>query len=298
MMVPSAATDNARAIALMVLAMGLFALEDTFVKLAFGSVDIGQILAILGFVGAAFFAAMTQTRRDYFQMAHFTDPMVLIRVVGEVVGTFGFVTAIALIPLSTASAILQATPLAVTLGAVIFLRETVGWRRWGAIIAGFAGVIIIIRPGMAGYDANSLFAVLGVIGLGTRDLVTRRIPASVPTAIISFQAFGAVGLLGLALMVFDQGWQPVSGSAALTLGAAAFVGIIAYFVLTTALRIGEISAIAPFRYSRLVFAIVIGVLVFGERPDGWTLIGAAIVIGAGLYVLMRERALARRAGSV
>ncbi len=283
--------NNLRGIFLMVAAMAGFALEDMFIKRASVKLPVGQILMILGAGGGATFATLTlRGGTRLWSRALLTGP-VLLRNTGEVVGTTGFVLAVALIPISTASAILQATPLAVTLGAALFLDEKVGWRRWSAIAVGFVGVLVVIRPGMAGFEPDSLFAVLGVIGLSVRDLATRRCPRTVTTMQLSAYGFLLMIPVGGILLFFGDAPRPVGRLDMLGLGGAMVVGTLAYYALVEAVRIGDVSVVTPFRYSRLVFALIVGVVVFAERPDGLTLVGAGLIIGSGLYTFMRERRL-------
>ena len=288
--------DNLRGIVLMVAAMAGFALEDMFIKHVSATLPVGQILLVLGTGGAVIFSilALRQSRR-LFSRDLFARP-VLLRNAGELVGTLGFVTAIALTPLSSASAILQATPLAVTLGAALFLGEQVGWRRWSAIGLGFLGVLLVIRPGLAGFEPASLFAVMAVFGLAARDLATRATPPNVTSLQLSAYAFAMLVPLGAALLAFGPGTlQPVPTPTLLRLAGALGFGVTAYYAIVAAMRMGEVSVITPFRYARLIFALIIGTLVFGERPDGWTLAGAALIIGSGLYTFAREAQLRRRA---
>tara|TARA_R110002073_G_scaffold171701_1_gene328798 strand:+ start:181 stop:993 length:813 start_codon:yes stop_codon:yes gene_type:complete len=181
--------DNLRGALIMVLAMLGFAIEDSFIKLLAEDMPVGQIMGLLGIGAAAIFAVLVRAQdQALFPRAALSGP-VLLRNAGELFGTLGFILAIALIPLSTASAILQATPLVVTLGAALFLGDPVGWRRWTAILVGFAGVLLVIRPGLEGFDVLSLFALQGVIGLAIRDLATRRVPATTSSMQLSFLAF-------------------------------------------------------------------------------------------------------------
>lgn len=282
--------DNLRGAGLMVLAMLGFALEDMLIKLMAASLPIGQIVGMLG-VGSALLLALILTLRGeaLFTRAMWR-PAIALRAIGELIGTIGFVTAIALTPLSSASAILQATPLFVTLGAALFLGETVGWRRWLAILVGFAGVMMIIRPGTDGFDWNSLFAVQGVIGLGIRDLATRRVPQRTSSLQLSFLAFLVLIPAGAILMWTGQAeFAPLAGVVLIYFVAALLIGIVAYYGIVAAMRVGEISFVSPFRYSRILFALIIGMGVFGERPDVMTFVGAAVIVGSGLYTLWRER---------
>ena len=282
--------DNLRGAALMVLAMLLFALEDMLIKFLAVDLPIGQIVGMLGLGSAVLLAIVLRMQRQALFTAALFTPAIMLRAFGELVGTVGFVTAIALIPLSTASAILQATPLFVTLGAALFLQESVGWRRWSAIIVGFMGVLLIIRPGLDGFSWLSLFAVQGVIGLGIRDLATRRVPPETSSLQLSFWAFLVLIPAAVLMMWFNETSLVTPPPSTLVyLGTALLIGIFAYYCIVAAMRVGEISFVTPFRYSRILFALVIGIGIFGERPDMLTLLGATVIVASGLYTLWRER---------
>lgn len=286
--------DNLRGSFLMVLAMAGFAIEDMFIKLMAGALPVGQILALLGAGGALIFAVIAWLRGDRLVSRDLLDRAVLWRLGGEVIGTIGFVTALALTPISTASAILQAVPLAITLGAALILGETVGWRRWSAISVGFLGVLLIIRPGLEGFEPASLFAVMGVVGLAIRDLATRKVPKSISSTQLSTYAFASLVPTGFILLAaLDLPMVTPDGTDLLRLALALGTGVLAYAAIVAATRIGEISVVSPFRYTRLIFALVVGLIVFGERPDAMTLAGAAIIVASGVYTLLRE-ARARR----
>ena len=273
----------------MVLAMLGFAIEDMLIKQMAGALPTGQILAMLGLGGGIIFAMACRMQGESLLAPDVMHPMVLLRNVGEVFGTVGYVSAVVLTPISSASAIFQATPLFVTLGAALFLQESVGWRRWAAIAVGFCGVLLIIRPGLDAFQPASLFAVQGVIFLGIRDLATRRIPRSVSSMRLSTYAFAVIVPTGLILMAImgDQFIIP-SGTDTYRVAGSVAAGVLGYYALVTATRLGDMSHIAPFRYARLVFALIVGTTVFGERPDAATLIGAAIIVGSGTYAAIRE----------
>lgn len=286
--------ENLRGIVLMVASMAFFAVEDMLVKKVSATLPVGQILMILGAGGALAFGAMALSRgQRLWSGALFSRP-VLLRNLGEVIGTMGFVLALALTPLSSASAILQATPLAVTLGAALFLGAQVGWRRWSAILVGFCGVLLIIRPGLEGFEPASLFAVQAVFGLALRDLATRATPRSVGSLQLSAYAFALLVPLGAVMLAVSGGAVMPARPEALSLAGALLAGVIGYYMIVEASRIGDVAVITPFRYTRLIFALIIAVSVFGERPDALTLLGAAIIMASGLYTLLRERALAAR----
>ncbi|SIS80321.1 DMT family transporter [Phaeovulum vinaykumarii] len=287
--------ENLRGALLMTASMAGFALEDLFVKLLTQRLPVGEVLAILGILGTLVFAAGTMLRREAVISRAMLRPVVIARNTGELVGTLGFVLAIALTPLAQASAILQALPLVVTLGAVLFLGERVGWRRWSAIAVGFLGVMIVLRPGAAGFDPKSIFAVIGVLGLAARDLVTRRVPRDVSAWQLSTWAFATVVPAGLVLMVVTgaRPLMPHPWELLAITGGVGF-GVMGYLALVAAMRMGDVSSVTPFRYTRLVFAVIIGWAVFAETPDLATLIGGAVIVASGIYTVMREAALRRR----
>lgn len=281
--------DNLRGSVLMVLAMLGFAVEDMFVKLMAGALPTGEILALLGAGGAVVFGVVCVVRGERLFSRDVLHPMVLLRNGCEMVGTVGYVSAVVLTPISSASAIFQATPLFVTLGAALFLNETVGWRRWTAIAVGFAGVLLIIRPGLAAFQPASLFAVQGVVFLGMRDLATRRIPKTMSSMRLSTYAFAVIVPTGLILMVLSGDRFVIPGTVDMVRIAGSIVaGVLGYYALVAATRLGDMSHIAPFRYTRLLFALVVGITVFGERPDMATLVGSGIIVGSGIYAALRE----------
>ncbi len=280
---------NLRGPILMSLAMAGFAIEDMFIKLAAETLPAGQVLLVLALGGTLIFGAAARVQGVTLWSPLARNPGVLLRTGAEVVGSIGLITAIALTPLSSASAIMQATPLFITLCAALFMGEKVRWRRWTAIAVGFFGVLLVIKPGTDSFNLLSLFAVLGVFGLGLRDLATRIVPPAASALLLSTYAFAALIPTGLAMMaVMGTPWVAPDAAAWAWLACANGVGVVAYVAIVTASRTGDVSVVAPFRYIRLVFALGVGITVFGERPDALTLIGAAIIVGSGLYTLVRQ----------
>lgn len=274
----------------MVAAMAGFAIEDMLLKATVRHMPLGQALLIFGLIGMAVFSALAPCAGEGVFPAAARSRSLLIRSGFEVAGRLFYSLAIALTPLSVASAILQATPLVVVAGAALLFGETVGWRRWLAILAGFCGVLVILRPGLQGFDALSLVTVLGLIGFAGRDLATRAAPPALSNRQLGLYGLGMLALAGAILTaVTGQVVVPDPLGGVLVLATAIF-GIAAYFALTVAMRTGEVSAVTPFRYTRLVFAMILGVAVFGESPDAATLLGSALVVGAGLYALLAGRA--------
>lgn len=284
--------DNLRGATLMVIAMLGFALEDMFIKLLSDALSVGQIIFMLGVGGATAFGAVVLIQgRALFSRDMLILP-IFLRALGEMVGAITFVSAFVLTSISSASAILQATPLVVTLGAAVFLHEPVGWRRWSAILVGLCGVLLIIRPGMESFSSLSLLAVAGVLCLALRDLATRRIPKSISSMQLSFLGFAATIPAGTTLMLAQQApLEGLSTTGWIYISAALGIGLVAYYTIVAAMRVGDVSFVTPFRYARLLFALVIGVFIFNESPDAFTLIGATIIVASGIYTVWRERAL-------
>ena len=279
----------------MLIAMAGFTMEDLFMKKLSVNLSTGQILITLGIGSSLAFAIMAKIKGYNLTSKVFWTKGMVIRQFAEGIAAVAFITALTLIPLSTVAAVFQATPLVLTMGAAFFLGETVGWRRWLAIIIGLIGVLIIIRPGMDSFDPNVSFVLIAVLFVTIRDLITRKLPSNVPSTIVSFQAFLSLIFAGGLLTTLDaqKFVSLVDYQIYYIIGGVTF-GVIGYYCIVAATRIGEAGVVTPFRYSRLLFAIIIGYFVFNERPDILTLFGASIVIMTGIYTVWRERYLARK----
>lgn len=279
--------DNLRGAAFMTAAMAGFAVEDMFLKAAARQMPLGQVILIVGLCGVVTFGLMAARKGEAPVPAAFLHPALLIRSGFEVVGRLFYSLAIALTPLSTASAILQATPLLVVAAAAVLFKEHVGWRRWSAVFTGFVGVLIILRPGLDGFSLLSLLAVAGMIGFAGRDLATRAAPKVLSNRQLGLAGFAMLALAGGILLTMTGGAAlPDAKGFGLLAGTAVFA-VLAYHALTSAMRTGEVSFVTPFRYTRLVFAMVLAVLVFHERPDAMTLLGSALIVISGIYALAR-----------
>jgi drug/metabolite transporter (DMT)-like permease len=281
--------ENLRGIGLMILAMALFAIEDMFLKFAAVDLPTGQIVFLSGALGMPVFFILARRAGARVMSRGFLHPTVLARNFGEMVGTLGYITALALVPLATVSAVLQALPLGVTMAAALFLGEPVGWRRWSAIAVGFLGVLLVIQPGTAGFRPEALWVLLTVAGLTLRDLATRAIPAGSSTAQVSAWGLGSVALLGLFMMIWQGDWSMPTSAQSLPLVGALLFGTVGYAAIIAATRHGDVSVVSPFRYTRLIFAVIIAALFFHELPNSLTWWGAALIIGSGLYSFARER---------
>ena len=271
----------------MVAAMAGFALEDMVLKAASRQMPLGQVLLVFGLLGMAAFAVMARRER-LFTYALFSRGMA-VRSGFEVAGRLFYSLAVALTPISVASAILQATPLVVVLGAALIFGEKVGLARWLAVGAGFVGVLMILRPGLDGFDAMSLLALTGMLGFAGRDLATRAAPPTLSNAQLGVAGFGVLAVSGVVLLAVSGGAALPSVTALVLTAATALFAVTAYAALTAAMRTGEVSVVTPFRYTRLVFALILGALIYAERPDTMTLLGSAVIVGSGVFALTRRR---------
>lgn len=282
-------SDNARGAILMNIAMAAFTLNDTAMKVAMQSVPLFQAIGLRGIFASVALVligwrmgglSLDISRRDWGFLA--------LRSVAEVLGTLLFLAALIHMPLANLSAIMQALPLAVTLAAAVFLKEHIGWRRFTAILIGFAGVLIIIRPGPQGFDIWSLMGLGAVLCVVVRDLATRQMSQALPSATVALTAAVTVLFLGFVGTVVE-GWQPVAPQDLVMIAGASAALIVGYLTSVMTMRVGEIGFVAPFRYMALLWAIVLGWLAFRQLPDTLTLFGAALVVATGIFTFWRER---------
>ena len=275
----------------MILSMACFAVEDTFIKLLSTRLPATQILFSVGFGGALITLALAVTLNVNLADKILLNKHVISRTIADLFGAFFFTSAMVLIPMSLLASILQATPLFVTLGAAILLGEKVGWRRWSAIFIGFLGIIIILQPGYGSFQLVSLLGLAAVLCLALRDVVTRDMATEIPTLTVTFYACLAMGSAGfIAYPFFGTPIMPTTFEAIL-LVCAAIIGVTGYFLIVLATRKGDVSVIAPFRYSRLLFSLVLASLILGEMLTLPILLGGLLVVSSGIYTFGRERRL-------
>ena len=269
----------------MIASMAAFAIEDAFLKTVTKQLPVGQVLMMFGAAGLCVFALMARRAGASIFQTHVLTKNMLLRAVFEFFGRLFYVLAIALTPMSSATAILQSAPLFVVLGARIFLREKVDAKTWIAIFLGLFGVLIILRPSAADFSLLSLLALIGTLGFVGRDLFSRTAPSSLTKEVLGFYGFTTMMIAGACYAVWDgKPFVSLQAQQFIMLAAALLAGVFAYTALMTAMRTGSIGAVTPYRYSRLLFGISIGVIVFGEQLDAPMLLGCAIVIGAGLFI--------------
>lgn len=274
----------------MIAAMAAFAVEDAFVKAATVHLPVAQVLVLFGLGGVLVFSVFTLwSGGSLFPAAVLSPPMVL-RVLFEITGRLFYVLAIALTPLAAATVVLQATPLVVIAVAALLFHERVGWRRWTAILVGLSGVLIILNPQADSFSWMSLLAVLGMLGFAGRDLASRAAPASLSTSVLGLYGFASVTAAGgLYYLCEGRGFEALSGTLPLIMAGAVVAGAVAYACLMKAMRTGEVSAVTPFRYTRLLFGIAAAVIWFGEAVTLNMVAGSVLIVVSGLFILMRGR---------
>lgn len=276
----------------MVIAMAGFTINDAITKMMLETMELGQILLIRGLFASVLILGLAWSSGALAQIRNLRHPIVVLRTLCEAGATVTFMAALAHMPLANISAVLQMLPLAVTMGAALFFGEKVGWRRWLAICVGVSGVMVIVRPGFDGFSIFSLLALVTVMFSTARDLITRLIPQNIPSMQISSVTAIAITIVG-GTIVATGSWTPVSAGDLGLLACAALLLIIGYQCIIMATRQGDISMVAPFRYTALVWALVLGYVVFGDIPDMAMFIGAGAIVLSGLYAFYRERKLGR-----
>lgn len=272
----------------MVAAMAAFALEDAFVKHAATQLPVAEILVLFGIGGSIAFFGLSAATGEHVLNRDVFSRVMQVRFAFELVGRLFYVLALALTPLSSTTAILQAAPIFVVLGASLFFGEKVGWRRWTAIFIGLVGVLIVLRPTSDSFSLLSILAVIGMLGFSGRDLASRAAPATLSTNILGFYGFLTIIVAGVVYALWDRSAFVMPETASLVaLGTAVFCGVFAYSALMKAMRTGEIATVTPFRYSRLLFGVLLGAVWFDERIDTQMLIGCTVIVGSGLFILWR-----------
>lgn len=283
------------------LSMAGFVVNDALAKAASASIPLGQLMFTRGLMASALILVVCWATGALKALGALRHPALVWRVIGELGATLCYLTALVHIPLSNVTAIFMASPLAVTAAAAVFLAEPVGWRRWTAILVGFAGVLVIVRPGLEGFNGYGLLVLLAVAFVALRDLATRQMPKEVPTFLATALTAVVITVTGVVMMPIESlfsnfdTWQPLQTKTLLQLGFGACFLLVGYVFVIVAMRNGDMSAVAPFRYTSLVFALLIDVFVFGVVLDTPTLVGAAVIVASGLYTLWRERVRARTA---
>ena len=278
---------------LMMASMACFTMNDTFLKATGGDLPLFQLLFLRGILASVLILGLAWMRRALqFDLSLRDWSLIGLRSLSEVGAAYFFVTALLNMPLANLTAILQVLPLTVTLASALVFREVVGWRRMTAILIGFCGMLLIVRPGPDGFTLWSAYALISVVCVTVRDLAVRRLSRSVPSLMVTLSAALAVVVFaGLGSLTIE--WAPLTPRLTGLVCGSAFFVVGGYYFSVQVMRTGDVSFIAPFRYTGLIWALLLGWLVFGHWPTTLTLVGAGIIVATGLFTLYRERVLLR-----
>lgn len=287
-----AAGGNNRGILAMIAAMACFNITDAMMKLATDTLPPSQIIVLRGLIALVLMFAVMRAAGLLQGFAGLLHPRVLVRMFFEAAFIAVYVIALSRAPFTDVFSILQSGPIMITAFAAIFLREQVGWRRWGAVLFGFLGVLLIIKPTPSTFQPALGLALIAAFMATGRDLSTRFIPPEIRLPMVTFSATLAMTLGGLVLAPFEAWVSPAPLIWLVLAGAAVAVATGSYFVIF-AYRSAEASAVAPFRFASVPFAIFLGWMLWGHVPDNLALTGIAIIVTAGLYMMARERAARR-----
>ena len=270
----------------MVLAMLGFAIEDSLIRIISLTIPFGQVLSLFGLGGALIFALLCKLKKQQLYLVEVISRPMVLRMFFELIGRLFYSVSLILMPISLVTLVLQATPIFVVTGAAFLFREAVGTLRWIAIFSGLLGVVFIVQPTSESFSPYVIFAILGMLGFAGRDLGSRAASPKISDNHLGFYGFVAVTLAGLIY----SGWagaayEPLSIRTLIYIMALIFVGCFSYLALMKAMRIGDVSFVTPFRYTRILFGVGAGVLLFGEAVTIWLIIGSFIIMGSGLFLL-------------
>ena len=279
---------NLKSIILMIIAMGCLTLTDMLIKIASQTLPIGQVMIFYGVGALVVFWGLLSIKSESIRLTPLTNTAVIWRNVGDLISVNSMFLALVFVPLSTIGAVIQAVPLLVTAAAALFLGEKVGIRRLFAIFTGFLGTLLIIQPGAAGFDITVTLVILAAVGMALRDIATKLVRENFSTLLLSFYSCFLFIFSGIILLIVDGNPTIPALDNVITLTAMIFAGCLGFFFMTEAVRLGDISVVIPFRYTRLLFSMVAGVLILGEQINSMMLIGSALTILSGLYIWHRE----------
>ena len=263
--------------------------NDSIIKLLGTHLPAGEIMALRGaLVSGLLLAACLWYGALTAPASYLLKPAFSLRLIGEMGATVTFLVSLMHMRFADASGIQQFQPLAVTAASAVFLAEPVGWRRWLAALAGFIGVLLIVKPGSGAFEPYALLSGACVVFVALRDLATRVVAQGVPTLVLALSSALIVMFAGFAMQT-GGAWvapQPLEWLGVAVTASLMFAG---YMLITTAVRIAELSVVSPFRYASVIFAVLLQIGIWGIVPDAWTLLGIAIVVGAGMYAFHREQ---------
>jgi drug/metabolite transporter (DMT)-like permease len=290
----SSLSANRRGILAMIGASACFSANDAATKIAVTWIPPSEIVAIRAVFTLLFAFAIIAVRGEIREIAHIREPKLLFRALAETITGFILITAFAFMPLANVIAILLVQPFLMTMIAVVFLKQTVGWRRWMAVAIGFVGMLLVVKPATEAFNAISLLVLGATLMVVARDLLTNQIRAEVPTTVITF-ATALVGIFIGGIGAAAEPWRMPDLTAFIIVVIAAVFLVAAFILIVIAFRGTEVALVAPFRYGIVVFAVVYGIILFNEIPDRYSVAGIALIVGAGIYMIHREAVRRREA---
>ena len=279
---------NLKSIILMIIGMGCLTLGDLLIKIASQILPLGQVMIIFGVGSIAVFLGIMRIEGESVRLSPFTNHAVALRNIGDLVAINGMCLALVFVPISTIGAVIQIVPLMVTAAAALFLGERVGLRRWLAIVIGFLGTLLIIQPGAATFDITTTLVLIAAAGMTLRDITTKLVRENFSTLLLSSYTSVLFIISGSVLLIISGGASiPDINMIAILVAMIAF-GSLGFFFTTKAVRLGDVSVVIPFRYTRLLFSVAAGILILGEQVNAMMLLGSALTILSGLYIWRRE----------
>lgn len=279
---------NLKSIIFMIIAMGCLTLTDLLIKVSSQTLPIGQVMISYGVGSLIVFWILLRIKGESIRLSPLNNPTVIFRNIGELIALNGMFLALVYVPLSTIGAVIQTVPILVTAAAALFLGERVGMRRASAIFVGFLGALLIIQPGAASFDITAILALIAAIGMALRDIATKLVRENLSTLLLSFYSCFLFIISGSVLLIINgEASVPVLGNS-VTIAAMIVTGSLGFFFMTEAVRLGEMSVVSPFRYTRLLFSMATGILILGEQVNTYMIIGSALTILSGLYIWRRE----------
>jgi drug/metabolite transporter (DMT)-like permease len=284
-----AGSANLRATALILASSLFFSLGDTIVKWLAQTWPVGQIVLLRSLACLVLLALLRRPGEPLWPRG-LLHPVLLGRSAFEIGVTAAFFGALALMPLGDAVAILFTAPILLTALAGPLLGERVGWRRWTAVLVGFSGVLVVIRPG-GGYGPEALLPLLAAVCIAGRDVLVRRLPTGLDNRAVVIATTLALLAYGALASLFA--WEPITRELLLGAAAGAVTVTLAFLAYVEATRTAEVSYLQPFKYGAIPLSYLWGFLVFGDLPDALAALGVAAIVGSGLFIWWRERRLAR-----
>lgn len=286
--VSASASSNSKSIILMILAMGCFTFADLLIKIASQTLPVGQVMILLGIGSSLVFWFLLRFKGEAIRFSPLLNPAVMLRNVGELIAATSMCLALAYVPISTIGAVIQTVPLMITMVAALFLKERVGIRRALAILVGFSGAILVVQPSGSDFDVMTFLVFVSAIGMTLRDVGTKLVSNKYSTPLLSFYSCALFTSGGILLLTLTGGAKVPDTTMTILIVAMIALGSVAVIMMTEAVRMGDMSVVSPFRYTRLLYAVAAGVFIMDEQINGMMLFGSALTIGAGLYIWRRE----------